>query len=251
MNDSEAIKIEHLNKEFIKNKKVIDDISLTVKKGELFCLVGTNGAGKTTLIKLLCNLISPTSGSIFINGYDVVRDSEKAKTSIGLVTGEERSFYWRLTGRENMQFFATLYNLSQSSAGKRMEELFRLLHIKEPDRKFQEYPSGIKQRLSVARALLGDPAILFIDELTKNLDHSCAKELREFIKEVLVRKQKKTVFFTTHQLFEVEEMASRIAFMLSGKIAAMGTIGELRAIMGNPEADIESLYNFFIANNKS
>lgn len=251
MSGAIAIKTENLNKEFVRNKKVICDINLSIKEGELFCLVGANGAGKTTLIKLLCNLILPTSGSIFVDGYDMVRDSEKGKGSIGLVTGDERSFYWRLTGRQNMEFFAALYNLPAPSAKQKIEELFDILQISEPDKRFQEYPSGIKQKLSIARALLGDPTVLFIDELTKNLDHSSAKELRRFIKEVLVGKQRKTVFFTTHQLFEVEELADRIAFMLKGRITAMGSFRDLKNLMGDQEGDIEKLYCFFISNHKS
>lgn len=246
MNNSAAIRIINLSKEFFPRNRVIDNINLSVKKGELFCLVGTNGAGKTTLLKLLCNLILPTSGEIFINGYNVLKDSERARSSIGLVTGDERSFYWRLTGRQNMKFFATLYNLLSHESKIKIEELFKLLRIEEPDKRFQEYSSGIKQRLSIARALLNDSSVLFLDELTKGLDPSTAKELRIFIKGTLVKEKKKTVFFSTHNLREAEELADRIAFMRKGKITADGTIAELRKTMGRQDASIEDIYDYFM-----
>lgn len=246
MADSIAIKTQSLIKEFKRNKKVIDGIDLTINKGELFCLVGGNGAGKTTLIKILCNLILPTSGEIFINGCDMLRNPENVRFFIGLVTGDERSFYWRLTGRQNMEFFAAMYNLSPKKAKEKIIELFDILGINEPDKRFQEYPSGIKQRLSIARALLNKPDILFIDELTKNLDPTSAKDIRKFIKETLVRTQHKTVFFSTHHLHEVEELADRVAFMVKGRIAALGTIDELKKMIGRPDANIEDVYDYFI-----
>lgn len=245
MLDSAAVKIQGLVKQFSRNKKVIDGIDLIVKRGELFCLVGANGAGKTTLIKLLCNLILPTRGEIFINGYNMLRDSEKAQASIGLVTGDERSFYWRLTGRQNLEFFAALYNLHSGQRKAKVKELFDLLCIEEPDKKFQEYSSGAKQKLSIARALLNDPDILFIDELTKSLDPGSIQFLSRFIKETLIKKHAKTVFFSTHQLYEVEQLADRIAFMARGKIVAQGTFKEVREISKKKDASIKELYDYF------
>lgn len=241
-----VIKTKGLTKRFGKNKNVIRSVDLEVRAGELFCMVGANGAGKTTLIKMLCNLILPTSGEVFINGHDMLIDPDAARSSIGLVTGDERSFYWRLTGRQNLDFFATLYNLKPLARNKRIEELLKILHIEEPDKRFQEYPSGIKQRLSIARALLNDPAVLFMDELTKNLDPTSARSLRIFIKESLVNKQGKTVFFSTHQLYEVEELADRVAFMVKGQIVAIGTLKELRDAAGIPGANIEQVYSYFV-----
>lgn len=246
MVNSIAVKTQGLIKEFKRNKRVLDGIDLSINKGELFCLVGANGAGKTTLIKILCNLILPTAGEVFIDGHNIVRDSEKARSSIGLVTGDERSFYWRLTGRQNMEFFAALYSLSPKAVRARIKELFELLDIEEPDKKFQEYPSGIKQRLSIARTLLNDPAIIFMDELTKSLDPTSAQALRKFIKEILVKKQGKTVFFSTHQLYEAEELADCIAFMSKGKIVGIGALNELKKIVGREDVTIEKIYDYFI-----
>ncbi|MCG2711281.1 MAG: ABC transporter ATP-binding protein [Candidatus Omnitrophica bacterium] len=241
-----AIRTQGLTKEFIRAKKVLDNIDLSVYKGELFCLVGSNGAGKTTLIKMLCGLIVPTSGEIFINGYNILKNEDMVRSSIGLVTGDERSFYWRLTGRQNMEFFAALYNLSPGIRDKKIMDLLNILHIPEPDKIFQQYSSGIKQKLSIARALLNDPDILFIDELTKNLDPTSTRELRMFIRETLVKKHSKTVFFSTHQLYEVERLADRMAFMSRGRIMAEGTLDELKKIVGRENVSIEEMYDYFI-----
>jgi len=246
MKDQIAVKTIGLFKRFGKDKDVICSVDMEVRKGELFCMVGTNGAGKTTLIKILCNLILPTSGEVLINGRNILSDPDAACSSIGLVTGDERSFYWRLTGRQNLDFFATLYNLDPVARKSRIDELLNILRIEEPDKRFQEYPSGIKQRLSIARALLHDPDVLFMDELTKNLDPESARSLRVFIKETLVKKQGKTVFFSTHHLYEVEELADRVAFMIKGRIAAVGTLKELGEATGVSEAGIEQIYSYFM-----
>jgi len=257
-----AIETFGLSKEFVSFKRryrllshpfqkespalVINDITLKIRKGEIFCLIGPNGAGKTTLIKVLSCLILPTKGSAEVAGYDILKDEEKVRNAIGLVTGDERSFYWRLTGRQNIEFFAALYNLSPDTLHRRINELFDILHIEEPDKRFQEYPSGIKQRLSIVRALLNDPDILFIDELTKNLDPTSAKDLRKFIKETLVKKHGKTIIFSTHLLYEVEGLADRIGFMSKGRIVAEGELETLRKTMGNKGAAIEEVYDYFI-----
>ena len=234
MDNKITISADKLIKIFSGYKKVIDSVDLQVNKAELFCLVGPNGVGKTTLIKMLCGLILPTSGEIVIDG------------SVGLVTGDERSFYWRLTGRQNMEFFAALYGLSSQASKKRTRELFDILHIDEPNKRFQEYASGVKQKLSIARALLSDPSVLFIDELTKSLDPVSARELRWLIKETIVKKHGRTVFFSSHNLHEVEELADRIALMSEGRILAKGTLEELRKAIGDQGTSLEDIYAYFI-----
>ena len=206
------------------------DVSIKVKEGEIFGILGPNGAGKTTLIKVLCTLILPTSGKAFVDGHDIVKEEKEVKTSIGLVTGEERSFYWRLTGRQNLKFFAHLYNLSPSEAQRRIDEVLEFVGLKEKaDDRFYSYSAGMKQRLAIARALLNDPKILFMDEPTKSLDPIAAQNLRDFI-EKIVREQGKTVFLSTHNLTEAEQLCDRIAF-INKQIKAYGTISELRKMM--------------------
>ena len=206
------------------------DVSIKVKEGEIFGILGPNGAGKTTLIKVLCTLILPTSGKAFVDGHDIVKEEKEVKASIGLITGEERSFYWRLTGRQNLKFFAYLYNLSPSEAQKRIDEVLEFVGLKEKaDDKFYSYSAGMKQRLAIARGLLNDPKILFMDEPTKNLDPIAAQNLRDFIKKI-VKEQGKTVFLSTHNLTEAEQLCDRIAF-INKQIKAYGTISELKKMI--------------------
>ncbi|MFA5114476.1 MAG: ABC transporter ATP-binding protein [Candidatus Omnitrophota bacterium] len=228
----------------------IDDITFEVKKGEFIYLVGPNGAGKTTLIKIMSVAVLPTSGRAMVNGYDVVKDESRVKASIGLISGDERSFYWRLTMRQNLDFFAALYNLSAVQARIKIEELANFLDITSYlDRRFQECSTGIKQRLAIARALLNNPSVLFMDEPTKSLDPLTARNLRDFIKDRLVREQKKTVVFVTHNLSEVEDFADRIVIMYQGRIKACGTIPDLRQTINSPQASLEELYGKIINSN--
>lgn len=141
----------------------VDSASLCVQEGELFGLLGPNGAGKTTLIKMLATLIEPTSGSARVNGFDLSQETE-IKANCGLVTSDERSFYWRLTGRQNLSFFATLHGLEREDAQERVTDCLRLVYLVEvADRRFLTYSTSMRQRLSIARALLNNPRLLFLD----------------------------------------------------------------------------------------
>jgi len=207
----------------------VDKASIVVRKGEIFGFLGPNGAGKTTFIKMLTTLLRPTSGKAYINGFDVVEQEDEAKTSIGLVTGEERSFYWRLSGRQNLQFFASLYGLNQVDIPKRIDELLKQLELtKAADNMFYSYSSGMKQKLALARGLLCNPSILFLDEPTKSVDVMTGTSLRRFIREKMVGEDKRTVFLTTHRLEEVETLCDRLAIIHRGRIGFAGTINELK-----------------------
>ena len=207
----------------------INKLNLRIKKGEIFALLGPNGAGKTTLIKIMCTLITPSSGTALIHGYDVVKEETKIKSLVGLVIGEERSFYWRLTGRENLEFFGVLNNLSLRQARERSDAFMKLLEIDDPDKRFYEYSSGNKQKLALGRCLLSNSEVIFMDEPTKSLDPGVASRFRAFLKKVLVEKENKTVFFATHSIQEAEELADRVAIIDNGLIKAYGSIDELKA----------------------
>ena len=214
----------------------LENVSITVEEGVLFGILGPNGAGKTTLIKVLCTLILPDEGMAYVNGYDVVEDGEKVKASIGLVTSEERSFYWRLTGRKNLEFFASLHNFSNSRAKSRIDEVLRLVGLEDrADDRFSNYSTGMKHRMAIARGLLNDPDILFLDEPTRSLDPYAAHKLRKFIKEDLVKEQRKTVFLSTHHLEEAEQLCDKIAIIDKARIKAFGTLSELRKMVGEQE----------------
>jgi ABC-2 type transport system ATP-binding protein len=251
------IEVKGLSKEFMlhsnyskKKILVLDDINLRVGKGELFCIVGPNGAGKTTLLRILSGLILPSRGEIFIKGCSLENESRIIKSLVGLVIGEERSFYWRLTARTNLEFFARLYGLRGKQVKERIAMLAALLGIeKELDRRFQECSSGNKQRLALARALLHDPEVLLLDEPTKHLDPLAAKKFIYFITEELLRKEAKTVIFATQDLSQTY-LASRIAILNKGRIVAQGSLEELRENLGKPGAGMEEIYASLIEKQK-
>ncbi len=208
----------------------VDSVTLSVERGELFGLLGPNGAGKTTLIKLLCTLVVPTSGEALVNGFNLA-DGESIRRHVGLVTGEERSFYWRLSGRENLKFYASLYDLTPSETESRVRQLSGLLELGEfLDLRFDRCSRGMKQRLALARGLLHDAEILFLDEPTKSLDPAAASRLRETIAD-LAHSQGHTVVLVTHQLSEAEELCDRIGIMHRGKLRVTDEIGRLREVV--------------------
>ena len=210
----------------------LQGVNLRVNREEVFGILGPNGAGKTTMIKILCTLISPNEGSAFVNGLDVVRDGKLIRKSIGYIISDERSFYWRLTGRQNLAFFSHLNNLDGKKARVRIEEILELTDLlKEADKMFKDYSTGMKQKLAIARGLLTDPELIFMDEPTRSLDPSTAQHIRNFIREKLVREKKSTVLIATHNLQEAEEMCSRLAILHQSKIRACGELSDIRKLI--------------------
>jgi ABC-2 type transport system ATP-binding protein len=218
-----------------KETTVLSNINLRIKKGELFGLLGPNGAGKTTLIKILCNLIIPTSGKAFVNGFEVTKEGKKLRKTIGYVVDDERSFYWRLTGRQNLMFFATLNNIPKREAEARISRLLKFEGL-EPhaDRMFKEYSTGMKKMLALARGLITNPEIVFMDEPTSGLDPGSAQKLKNHIRKRLVEIEKRTVVFATHNLREAEELCSRIAVMDKGEIRFSSTVEEIKTKFNSP-----------------
>ena len=209
----------------------LEKVNIRVKSGQVFGLLGPNGAGKTTLIKTLCTLLLPNEGTALVNGYDIVKEDKEVKRSIGYVVNDERSFYWRLTGRQNLGFFAMLNNLSSPLANRRIEEVLRLVGLEaDGDKRVKDYSTGMKQRLAIGRGMLSDPQVLFMDEPTRSLDPTIARSWREFIRANIVEGQGKTVFLSTHNLGEAEELCDRIAIIDKGKIKACGTLEEMQAL---------------------
>jgi len=203
-------------------------VDLHVRKGEIFGLLGPNGAGKTTLLKILSCLVLPDGGRAVVGGEDTIHEN-KVKPLIGLVHTDERSFYWRLSGRENLRFFAQLYNVPRKAAGARIDELLRRVDMAEAaERRFADYSSGMKQRMAIARALLHDPPILLMDEPTRSLDPSAALSLRTFIQQELKGRLGKTILLATHNLPEAETLCDRVAIMVKGKVLQVGTVAEVR-----------------------
>jgi ABC-2 type transport system ATP-binding protein len=218
---------------FLQEKMVaLEDVSLSIGKGELFGLLGPNGAGKTTLLKILATLVLPDKGRVMVNGYDVEKKPAQVRRSMGFVVSEERSFYWRLTGRQNLDFFSSLNNIGRRMAPERIENVLGITGLsRDADRMFKDYSAGMKQRLAIARSLLPDPEILLMDEPTRSLDPSAARNMRDFVREELVARRGKTVCLSTHNLHEAEEICSRIAILHRGKILACDKPCRIKALI--------------------
>jgi len=207
-----------------KNKEVVavDDISFDVQQGELFGLLGPNGAGKTTTVKMLTTLLIPTAGAARVLGLDVVRQAEALRSRIGFIFGGERGLYWRLTATDNLRYFATLYQLDASAARKRIPYLLELVGLADrANEKVEGYSRGMKQRLHIARTLLHDPELLFLDEPSMGLDPVAAREMRQMVRDL--QAERKTVLLTTHYMFEADELCQRIAVINHGRIVALDT----------------------------
>jgi len=207
----------------------VDAVDLTVQEGELFGLLGPNGAGKTTLTKLLCTLILPTSGRATVCGHDVVAEAPAVREQVGLVDCQERSFFWRLSGWENLLFFASLVGLHGAQARRRIAEMVDLVGLEgDIDRRFMAYSSGMRQRLAIARGLLAMPLVVFMDEPTRSLDPVTARDLRRFIREMLVDALGRTVVLVTHRLEEAEELCDRVAIMNHGRVLACSRADDIK-----------------------
>jgi ABC-2 type transport system ATP-binding protein len=206
----------------------LDNISLTVEKGEIMGLLGPNGAGKTTLIKILSTLVTPDSGNGTISGLSLTTQSLAIRNTIGMVSTNDRTFYWRLTGRENLDFFATLYNLHSSSKKNRIDKVLQLTDmVDKADSRFMSYSSGQKQRLSIARALLAEPEVLLMDEATTSLDPIATRKLLIFTKEILAKQEQKTIIWCTHNLHEAEDICDRVTILHRGKIFFSGKLNDI------------------------
>ena len=200
----------------------VDDISFDVRPGELFGLLGPNGAGKTTTVKMLTTLLIPTDGTARVLGYDVVKQAEAIRPRIGFIFGGERGLYWRLSGIDNLRYFASLYHVDPAVTNKRIPYLLELVGLSDRGQeKIEGYSRGMKQRLHVARTLLHDPEVLFLDEPTIGLDPVGARELRQVIRNL--QAENKTILLTTHYMFEADALCQRIAVIDQGRIIALDT----------------------------
>jgi len=212
-----------------KTKKIeaVRGVSFAIEQGELFGLLGPNGAGKTTTIKMLITLLIPTAGTARVLGLDVVKDAREVRKRIGYVFGGERGVYERLSGYDNLRYFAELYGVPARRQKQRIEELLELVGLKGREHERAEgYSRGMKQRLHVARGLLHDPEVLFLDEPTIGLDPVGARELRSTIASLTAAG--KTILLTTHYMFEADALCDRIAVISKGEIVAEGTPGDLK-----------------------
>jgi ABC-2 type transport system ATP-binding protein len=197
----------------------LDDVSLQVAPREVVVLLGANGAGKSTLLRIIGTTVLPDAGTVMVGGHDGVAQPRAVRRSIGLLIGEERSWYWRLTGRENLEFFAALYGLPRRRRRTRALELLAECGLADAaERRFSDYSSGMRLRLSLARALLTEPPVLLLDEPTRTLDPIATRNFREQLL-ALVEQRGTAVMIATHDLHEAAEAADRVLVLRDGRLS--------------------------------
>lgn len=208
----------------------LSDVSLHFDQGDRIALLGPNGAGKTTLLKLIGGLFLPAVGEILINNLSTLHHNTAARRSVGFVMNEERSFFWRLTGRQNLMFFGALDNIFGKQLKKRVEEVIEMVGLAPfVDRPFSNYSSGMKQRLAMARGLLPDPDVLILDEPTRTLDPIACEELIELILRRIHTDSGKTLLIATHRFDEARRLCDKVMVINQGRIVSLDKLSDLTA----------------------
>lgn len=221
---------------FASRKKftALNQTSLIIERGDKVAFLGANGAGKTTLLKLIGGLLYPTSGKIFVNNFQTTSHNMQARKTIGFVLNEERSFYWRLTGRQNLEFFGKLDNLVGKKLDKRIAELLELVQLTEhADKDFSGFSSGMKQRLAIARGLINNPEVLILDEPTRTLDPIGKEQVKNLIELKIHQQLNRTLLIATHDLDEALTMCNKIVIMKAGEILHFGTTSDILSTYSN------------------
>ena len=218
-----AVEVDQVRRVFEPRKKppvvALDDVSLTIPVGEIHGLLGPNGAGKTTLVKILSTVLLPTSGHARVLGHDVTSETRAVRALIGIVFGGERGLYWRLTGRQNLEYWGALYKLSPRETKARAQQLIERVGLSErADERVETYSRGMKQRLHLARGLVGEATVLFLDEPTTGMDPLAAREFRTLIAEL--RDEGRTILLATHDMVEAETVCDRVTLIDRGKVIA-------------------------------
>ncbi len=220
------IEVMELSKRFRKILAV-DGISFHVAKGEIVGLVGENGAGKTTTLRMLATMLKPSSGTAAVNGYDIVQQPGQVRGEIGILFGGEVGLYDRLTGRENIGYFAELNGMTKAETSASINELVKLLDMQEYiDRRVGKFSRGMKQKVAIARSIVHNPSVMLFDEPTAGLDVSAARIVQDFI--LHCKQENKAIIFSSHSMSEVEKLCDRIVMIHKGKIVEQGTVAELK-----------------------
>ncbi|HOC07006.1 MAG TPA: ATP-binding cassette domain-containing protein [Bacillota bacterium] len=221
------IEIMELSKRF-KKVLAVDAISFHVAKGEIVGLVGENGAGKTTTLRMLATMLKPTGGTAAIGGYDILRQPGKVRGEIGILFGGEVGLYDRLTGRENIEYFAALNGMTRAETDASVDKLIRLLDMEEYiDRRVGKFSRGMKQKVAIARSIVHQPTVMLFDEPTAGLDVSAARIVQDFI--LHCKQEEKAIIFSSHSMAEVEKLCDRLVIINKGRIVEDGTVSELKA----------------------
>jgi ABC-2 type transport system ATP-binding protein len=214
--------------------RAVDGVDLLVERGEIFGLLGPNGAGKTTTMKMLATLLEPTEGEARILGLDVVRQARDVRRRLGAVLSDGRSLYWKLTARENLEYFAALYHVPVAGQRERIAGVLRAVKLDDrADDYVERFSTGMRQRLVLARALLPDPELLMLDEPTVGLDPQSARDLRDRVRDL--QAQGRTVLLTTHYMEEADQLCDRIAIVDHGRVVALDTPAGLKRTIAATE----------------
>jgi ABC-2 type transport system ATP-binding protein len=234
-----AIEVENLSKRFPrtagyrdiltfwrrKHVRALDSVSLTVQSGGVFGVLGPNGAGKTTLLKILVGLILPDEGRVLIKGVDASERPGQTQKSLTYVSGDERTLYWRLTGRQNLLFFAALNEIPRRDRAQRVEDVLDIVGLSDvANERVMGYSTGMRQRLALARGILPGPEIILLDEPTRSLDPLSARSFQDFIKHDLAGRHGKTIVLTTHNMEEASYLCERVAILHQGRLKACDTV---------------------------
>jgi ABC-2 type transport system ATP-binding protein len=248
MTETPAVSVEHLGKTFhppggtrdlLRGRLFRDpihaltDVSFTVAPGEIVCMMGPNGAGKSTLARILGGLLAPTTGRATVAGHDAGAGASALRRTVSFVVGDERSFHYAVSGRENLRYFAALHGLAAAAGARRADELLARVGLDEAaDRRYREYSRGMRQRLAVARGLLGEPTVLLLDEPTLGLDPIGARDLRKFLRDDVIRGAGRTAVVCSNDPGEARALADRVLFLEAGRLSREVAPARIEAELG-------------------
>lgn len=205
--------------------KALDSVSICIEAGQILGVVGPNGAGKTTLLRILADILEADGGTVSICGQVLSKNSFRIRSRIGYVRSDERSFFWRLTGRENLEFFARLYGLSASRAKRKTSQLINQFNFEnKANQLFRDYSAGMRKKVSVMRALLHEPPLLLLDEVTNSLDPGSAKMVKEMARRYVSEQKGCAAIWSTHRLEEISQICDKVVMIDSGRIIFSGPV---------------------------
>lgn len=241
------LKLINLCKSF-KKSKVVDNLSFTVDKGEIVGLLGENGAGKTTTLRMISTMLEISEGEIKVNDIDVKSDPEKVRKEIGILFGGDVGLYDRLSGRENIRYFANLYGMNNKEANERIDELAKNFNMEDYiDKPVGKYSRGMKQKISIARSIVHNPSVMLFDEPTTGLDVSAARTIQDFI--LKCKEENKIILFSSHSMKEVEKLCDRAVIIHKGKLIENCTLSQLKEKYG--DNDLEETFLKLIGGNSN
>jgi ABC-2 type transport system ATP-binding protein len=218
---------------FGESVRALEDVTFSVAPGEVVCMMGPNGAGKSTLARILGGLLLPSAGRATIAGHDAAAGAPGLRRSVSFVVGDERSFHYGVSGRDNLCYFAALHGLDARTARRRAGELLERVGLAAAaDRRYREYSRGMRQRLAIARGLLGDPEVLLLDEPTLGLDPVGARDLRAFLRDDMIRGAGRTAVVCSNDPGEVRALADRVLFLRAGKLTGEGSPDRIEKELG-------------------